>query len=154
LEVLKVVVAASLDVPMDVRILLYFAWLTILQLSFRAVMYDLTSFQPLLPIRAEIDANLGGTQCNLMLSRLMSWMCLHSSRTKAMKLPKANSNQEISQTKESKPVMWICTVSAPEMTVMLYSPSGLVLCHVSSLDSCKNNACSAQKTLVLCRWLL
>jgi hypothetical protein len=111
----------------------------------------MTSIQPLLPIRAEIDAKLGGTQCNLMLSRLMPWMRLHSLRTKAMKLSKANSNQEISQTKESKPIMWTCTVSAPEMTVMLHSPSGLVLYHVSSLDLCKNKSCSAQKRLVLCR---
>ncbi|KAM0897907.1 hypothetical protein ACQ4PT_022264 [Festuca glaucescens] len=107
LEVLKVAVVASLDVPVD----------------------------PLLPIRAEIDAKLGGTQCNLMLSRLMPWMRLHSLRTKGMKLSKANSHQEISQTKESKPIMWTCTVSAPEMTVMLYSPSGLVLYHACCQSS-------------------
>ena len=109
----------------------------------------MTSFQPLLPIRAEIDAKLGGTQCNLMLSRLMPWMRLHSLRTKGMKLTKANSHQKISQTKEIKPIMWTCTVSAPEMTVMLYSPSGLVLYHVSSLIHCEDKACSAQKTIVL-----
>lgn len=107
LEVLKVAVVASLDVSLD----------------------------PLLPIRAEIDAKLGGTQCNLMLSRLMPWMRLHSSRTKGMKLSKANSHQEISHTKEIKPIMWTCTVSAPEMTLMLYSPSGLVLYHACCQSS-------------------
>lgn len=92
-------------------------------------------FQSFLPIRAEIDAKLGGTQCNLMLSRLMPWMRLRSLKTKGMKLSKGNSHQEISQTKEIKAIMWTCTVSAPEMTVMLYSPNGLVLYHVSSLNS-------------------
>jgi hypothetical protein len=43
LEVLKVAVVASLDVPVDVRILLYFSCLTILQLSFRAIKYDFLS---------------------------------------------------------------------------------------------------------------
>ncbi|CAM0875467.1 unnamed protein product [Alopecurus aequalis] len=107
LEVLKVAVVASLDIPVD----------------------------PLLPIRAEIDAKLGGTQCNLMLSRLMPWMRLHSLKTKGMKLSKANSHQKISQTKENKPILWTCTVSAPEMTVMLYSPSGSVLYHACCQSS-------------------
>jgi hypothetical protein len=89
--------------------------------------------QSFLPIRAEIDAKLGGTQCNVMLSRLMPWMRLHSLRTKAMKLSKRGSRQEISQTKEIKQILWTCTVSAPEMTVMLYSLNGLVLYHVSYL---------------------
>jgi len=107
LEVLKVFTIASLDVPVD----------------------------PFLPIRAEIDAKLGGTQCNIMLSRLMPWMRLHSLRTKGMKLSKRNSNQEISQKKEMKPILWTCTVAAPEMTVLLYSLNGLVLYHACSQSS-------------------
>ncbi|KAJ1294163.1 hypothetical protein BS78_01G124900 [Paspalum vaginatum] len=107
LEVLKVVAIASLDVPVD----------------------------PFLAIRAEIDAKLGGTQCNVMLSRLMPWMRLHSLRTKGMKLSKRDSNQEISQRKEIKPILWTCTVAAPEMTVMLYSLNGSVLYHACSQSS-------------------
>ena len=94
--------------------------------------------QLFLPIRAEIDAKLGGTQCNVMLSRVMPWMRLHSSRTKGMKLPKRETDQEISQTKEIKPILWTCTVSAPEMTVMLYSLNGSVLYHVSFLNYHEN----------------
>ncbi|KAK3149720.1 hypothetical protein QOZ80_3AG0221540 [Eleusine coracana subsp. coracana] len=107
LEVLKVAAVASLDIPMDL----------------------------FLPIRAEIDAKLGGTQCNIMLSRLMPWMRLHSLRTKGMKLSKRETRQEISQTKEIKPILWTCTVSAPEMTLMLYSLNGLVLYHACSQSS-------------------
>ncbi|XP_021318208.1 protein SABRE isoform X2 [Sorghum bicolor] len=107
LEVLKVFAIASLDVPVD----------------------------PFLPIRAEIDAKLGGTQCNVMLSRLMPWMRLHSLRTKGMKLSKTNSNQEVSQKREIKPILWTCTVAAPEMTVLLYSLNGLVLYHACSQSS-------------------
>uniref|UniRef100_A0A0D3FMG5 FMP27/BLTP2/Hobbit GFWDK motif-containing RBG unit domain-containing protein n=1 Tax=Oryza barthii TaxID=65489 RepID=A0A0D3FMG5_9ORYZ len=107
LEVLKVAAGASLDIPVD----------------------------PFLPIRAEIDAKLGGTQCNLMLSRLMPWMRLHYLKSKGMKISKENSHRGISQTKEIKLIMWTCTVSAPEMSVMLYNLNGLVLYHICSQSS-------------------
>jgi hypothetical protein len=68
-------------------------------------------------------------------------------RTKGMKLSKRGSRQEISQTKEIKPILWTCTVSAPEMTVMLYSLNGLVLYHVSSLSPHENKACPICKLL-------
>lgn len=89
-------------------------------------------FQPLLPVRAEVDAKLGGTQCNLIVSRLMPWMRLRLSNKKRMALGKENSHLEKSQTRDIKPVMWTCTVSAPEMTIVLYSPNGSALYHVSS----------------------
>uniref|UniRef100_A0A0E0D4L1 FMP27/BLTP2/Hobbit GFWDK motif-containing RBG unit domain-containing protein n=1 Tax=Oryza meridionalis TaxID=40149 RepID=A0A0E0D4L1_9ORYZ len=107
LEVLKVAAGASLDIPVD----------------------------PFLPIRAEIDAKLGGTQCNLMLSRLMPWMRLHYLKSKGMKISKENSHRGISKTKEIKLIMWTCTVSAPEMSVMLYNLNGLVLYHICSQSS-------------------
>ncbi|OEL18536.1 Protein SABRE [Dichanthelium oligosanthes] len=84
---------------------------------------------------AEIDAKLGGTQCNVMLSRLMPWMRLHSLRTRGMKLSKRDSNQEISQKKEFEPILWTCTVAAPETAVMLYSINGLALYHACSQSS-------------------
>ncbi|RLN43194.1 protein SABRE isoform X1 [Panicum miliaceum] len=104
LEVLKAVTIASLDVPVD----------------------------PFLPIRAEIDAKLGGPQCNVMLRRLMPWLRLHSLRSRGMKLSKRDSNQEISQKKEFKPILWTCTVAAPETAVMLHSIDGLALYHACS----------------------
>uniref|UniRef100_A0A0D9VXG2 FMP27/BLTP2/Hobbit GFWDK motif-containing RBG unit domain-containing protein n=1 Tax=Leersia perrieri TaxID=77586 RepID=A0A0D9VXG2_9ORYZ len=107
LEVLKVAAVASLDIPVD----------------------------PFLPIRAEIDAKLGGTQCNLMLSRLMPWMRLHYLKKRGMKIAKDNSHRGISQTKEIKLIMWTCTVSAPEMSIMLYNLNGLVLYHACSQSS-------------------
>nr|CAB3498881.1 unnamed protein product [Digitaria exilis] len=101
LEVLKVFAIATFDVPVD----------------------------PFLPIRAEIDAKLGGTQCNVMLSSLMPWIRLHSLRTRGMKLSKRNSNQELSQKKEFKIILWTCTVAAPETAIVLYSVNGLALYH-------------------------
>lgn len=56
-----------------------------------------------------------------------------------MKLSKTNSNQEVTQKREIKPILWTCTVAAPEMTVLLYSLNGLVLYHVSSYGN-KNKA--------------
>ncbi|OAY71523.1 Protein SABRE [Ananas comosus] len=107
LEILKVAVITSVDVPME----------------------------PLLPVRAEVDAKLGGTQCNLIVSRLMPWMRLRLSNKKRMALGKENSHLEKSQTRDIKPVMWTCTVSAPEMTIVLYSPNGSALYHVCSQSS-------------------
>ncbi|KAF8733896.1 hypothetical protein HU200_014751 [Digitaria exilis] len=107
LEVLKVVAIATFDVPVD----------------------------PFLPIRAEIDAKLGGTQCNVMLSSLMPWIRLHSLRTRGMKLSKRNSNQELSQKKEFKIILWTCTVAAPETAIVLYSVNGLALYHACSQSS-------------------
>jgi len=49
-----------------------------------------------------------------------------------MKLSKRDPNQEISQKKEFKPILWTCTVAAPETAVMLYNINGLALYHVSS----------------------
>lgn len=70
-----------------------------------------------------------------MLSRLMPWMRLHYLKSKGMKISKENSHRGISQTKEIKLIMWTCTVSAPEMSVMLYNLNGLVLYHVSCFHS-------------------
>ncbi|KAL6893652.1 hypothetical protein ACP4OV_007750 [Aristida adscensionis] len=123
LEVLKVVAVASLDIPMDA----------------------------FLPIRAEIDAKLGGTKCNVMLNRLMPWLQLHSLRTNGMKLSKRDPYQKISQTNEIKPILWTCQVAAPEMTVMLYNLNGLVLYHASSQSShlYANNIASKGKGILI-----
>ncbi|KAJ1691792.1 hypothetical protein LUZ63_015947 [Rhynchospora breviuscula] len=108
LEILKVATVASIDVPVE----------------------------PDLPVRAEVDAKLGGTQCNLDVSRLMPWMRLYISRPKkGMSLSKQSSRAESPETNEIKAVMWTCTLSAPEMTIMFYSLNGVVLYHGCSQSS-------------------
>ena len=89
-------------------------------------------FQPTSPIRAEIDVKLGGTQCNIIISRLKPWMQLHFSKNKKMVLQEgATTNPDKVHSTDSKAIMWTCTVSAPEMTTVLYSLSGFPLYHVS-----------------------
>lgn len=85
-----------------------------------------------MPIRAEIDVKLGGTQCNIIMSRLKPWLHLHMSKKKRMVLREENYNLPKSEEIDTKVIMWTCTVSAPEMTILLYSLSGLPLYHVSS----------------------
>ncbi|KAF7141344.1 hypothetical protein RHSIM_Rhsim06G0070200 [Rhododendron simsii] len=80
-----------------------------------------------LPIRYESDVKLGDTQCNIILSRLKPWMRLRSSKGKKMVLQDGSSNPGRLHSTESKDIIWSCTVSAPEMTAMLYSLSGLPL---------------------------
>ncbi|GAV66856.1 Fmp27_GFWDK domain-containing protein/Apt1 domain-containing protein [Cephalotus follicularis] len=86
-------------------------------------------------IRAEVDVKLGGTQCNIIISRLKPWLCLHFSKKKRMVLREESSTLEKPQSKEFKAIMWTCTVSAPEMTIVLYSISGLPLYHGCSQSS-------------------
>ncbi|XP_057973448.1 protein SABRE [Malania oleifera] len=90
--------------------------------------------QPNSPIRAEIDVKLGGTQCNIIMSRLTPWIRLHYSKKKRMVL-RENSNLEKPPPTEFKVIMWTCTVSAPEMTIVLYSISSSPLYHGCSQSS-------------------
>lgn len=96
--------------------------------------HDSFIFQSASPIRAEVDLKLGGTQCNIIMSRLKPWLRLHSSKNKKMVLKKETPFEK-PQSSESKPklIMWTCTVSAPEMTIVLYSISGSPLYHVSNV---------------------
>ncbi|THG12391.1 hypothetical protein TEA_011109 [Camellia sinensis var. sinensis] len=88
--------------------------------------------KPTSPIRSEIEVKLGGTQCNIIMSRLKPWMHLQSSKKKKMVLQDGNSNPERLRSTESKAIMWTCTVSAPEMTIVLYSLSGSPLYHITN----------------------
>lgn len=90
-----------------------------------------SNFQPISPVRAEVDVKLGGTQCNIIMSRLKPWLRLHHSKKKKMVLREETSTPVRSPTTESKVIMWTCTVSAPEMTIVLYSINGLPLYQVS-----------------------
>lgn len=100
----------------------------LLDLFFNVLTIQLTS-----PIRAEIDFKLGGTQCNIIMSRLKPWLRLHYSKKKKMVLQEETLALEKSQSIESKAIMWTCTVSAPEMTIVLYSVNGLPVYHVSAI---------------------
>lgn len=94
------------------------------------------AFQPTLPIRAEIEVKLGGTQCNIIISRLKPWMQLHFSKKKKMVLQEGSTNNpDKVQATDSKAIMWTCTVSAPEMTTVLYGLSGFPLYHVSDFSN-------------------
>uniref|UniRef100_A0A803LK69 FMP27/BLTP2/Hobbit GFWDK motif-containing RBG unit domain-containing protein n=1 Tax=Chenopodium quinoa TaxID=63459 RepID=A0A803LK69_CHEQI len=86
-------------------------------------------------VRAEIDVKLGGTQCNMILSRLEPWIRLHFAKKKKMVLKEEGVSVDKPKSKESKAIMWTCTVSAPEMTVVLYNMSGLPLYHGCSQSS-------------------
>ncbi|XP_039049976.1 protein SABRE isoform X2 [Hibiscus syriacus] len=93
------------------------------------------SWQPVSPVRAEVDVKLGGTQCNIIMSRLKPWLRLQSSRKNGMILQEETSTLEKPQSTESKAIMWTCTVSAPEMMIVLYSISGVPLYHGCSQSS-------------------
>ncbi|KAJ6335365.1 hypothetical protein OIU78_012072, partial [Salix suchowensis] len=61
------------------------------------------------------------------MSRLKPWLRLHHSKKKKMVLREETSAPVRSPTTESKVIMWTCTLSAPEMTIVLYSINGLPL---------------------------
>lgn len=89
-------------------------------------------FQPTSPIRAEIDVKLGGTQCNVIMNRLKPLLRLHFSKKKRMVLREETSTlDKPPPTTDTNIIMWTCTFSAPEMTIVLHSISGLPLYHVS-----------------------
>lgn len=89
------------------------------------------ALQPSSPIRCEIDIKLGGTQCNLIVSRFIPWMQLRSSKSKKMVLRDEGSSVEKQRLSEQNAIMWNCTASAPEMTIVLYNLSDMPVYHVS-----------------------
>ncbi|XP_058224972.1 protein SABRE isoform X2 [Rhododendron vialii] len=91
--------------------------------------------QPTSPIRSEIDFKLGGTQCNVIMSRLKPWIELQSLEKKSMVLQDGNPNPERLRSTKSEIFMWACTVSAPEMTIVLYDLRGSSLYHGCSQSS-------------------
>ncbi|XP_017701995.3 protein SABRE-like isoform X2 [Phoenix dactylifera] len=107
LEILKVAVMASIDIPM----------------------------QPPLPIGTEIHVKLGGSQCNIITSRLKPLISLHLAKKKRMVLHEETSQQESSPADNTKAIIWTCTVSTPQMAIMLYSVDELPL-YQACLQSC------------------
>ncbi|XP_009607444.1 protein SABRE-like isoform X1 [Nicotiana tomentosiformis] len=101
--------------------------------------------EPSSPIRSEIGVKLGGTRCNLIITRLNPWMRLHASKKKKMVLREESSTREKPKSSDHKAIMWTATISAPEMTIMVYDLNGLPLCHAcsQSLHVFSNNTSSA-----------
>ncbi|XP_014500853.1 protein SABRE isoform X2 [Vigna radiata var. radiata] len=101
---------------------------------------DLASFvyipvQPISPVRAETDIKLGGTQCNIIMSRLKPWLFLHSTKKKRMVLREEASVVAKPQSTDGKTIMWTCNVSAPEMTIVLFNMAGSPVYHGCSQSS-------------------
>ncbi|KAL4180176.1 hypothetical protein AMTRI_Chr13g123910 [Amborella trichopoda] len=111
LEILKVVITTSFYVPTQLT----------------------------MPLRAEVDIKLGGTQCNILTSRLKPWMFLYLAKERKGKssrvLPEGKNAPSTSPSTDMKAIMWTCTVSAPEMTIVLYGLNGLPLYHGCSQSS-------------------
>ncbi|KAF3634478.1 Protein KINKY POLLEN, partial [Capsicum annuum] len=91
--------------------------------------------QPASPIRSEVDVKLGGTQCNVVMTRLHPWMRVLALRKKKMVLRGESTTSERSHSSDHKAFMWTSTISAPEMTVVLYDLNGSPLYHGCSQSS-------------------
>lgn len=85
--------------------------------------------QPILPVRSEVDVKLGGTQCNIIVSRINPWLQLQSSKKKTMVLQTGSSHPEKLEPTKPKMILWTFTVSAPEMAVVLYNLKGSPIYH-------------------------
>ncbi|XP_060173320.1 protein SABRE-like [Lycium barbarum] len=101
--------------------------------------------EPTSPIRCETGVKLGGTRCNLMITRLQPWLRLHASKKKKMVLKEESSTREKPRTSDHKAIMWTFTISAPELTIMVYDLNCLPLCRgcSQSLHVFSNNSSSA-----------
>ncbi|XP_019083145.1 PREDICTED: protein SABRE-like isoform X1 [Camelina sativa] len=130
--------STRLDVQMELSEIHFFkeAEASILEI----MKVDVVSFiyipiQPVLPVRAEVDIKLGGTRCNLFISRLQPWLRLHFLRKKKLVLQEKAHTLEKTKAADMKAIMWTGTVSAPEMTVMLYGVDDLPMYHFCSQSS-------------------
>ncbi|KAG9130844.1 hypothetical protein Leryth_016988 [Lithospermum erythrorhizon] len=95
----------------------------------------LCALQPATPIRSEIDIKLGGTQFNLIVTRFIPLLKLHSLEKNKVARPNGSLLKEKSRSTEHKNLLWTCTVSAPEMTLVLYSLNDQPLYHCCSQSS-------------------
>ncbi|XP_057820697.1 protein SABRE isoform X2 [Cryptomeria japonica] len=92
-----------------------------------------------MPFRAEVDIKLGGTQCHLLINRLKLWMDLYfNHKRKRNSSPMQSSSKPIkarSSHTDLKSIMWTCTVSAPETTIILYNLNDAPIYLVCSQSS-------------------
>jgi hypothetical protein len=92
--------------------------------------------QPISSVRAETEIKLGGTQCNIIMSRLKPWLLLHLSKKKKIVLREEASVVVKPQSIDSRIIMWTCNVSAPDMTIVLFDMVGSPVYHVSTVIIC------------------
>ncbi|XP_031392933.1 protein SABRE [Punica granatum] len=107
--------------------------LEILKVDILSLVY--LPIEPTSPVRAEVDIKLGGTQCKVLLGRLKPLLDIQSSKKKKMVLRDGSATSVKSSPSEPKIIMWTCTVSAPEMTIVLYSITNVPLYHGCSQSS-------------------
>jgi hypothetical protein len=91
---------------------------------------DELSSQPAKSIQAEVDVKISGAQCNLIISRIKPLIRVNSDKKKPLVLHE--SSQQEKAPKEKLSLVWACTLSVPELTVVLYSLDDLPLYHVST----------------------
>ncbi|KAK4742107.1 hypothetical protein SAY87_000108 [Trapa incisa] len=124
----------------------------ILKLDILSLVY--LPLEPTSPIRAEVDIKLGGIQCNVLMSKFKPLLDIQSSRKKKMVLRKGTATAESSSSStttttsssssstatsssssEFKIIMWTCTVSVPEISLVVYSITNVQLYHGCSQSS-------------------
>ncbi|KAG2540710.1 protein ABERRANT POLLEN TRANSMISSION 1 isoform X2 [Panicum virgatum] len=83
--------------------------------------------QPALPVQAEVDVKISGFQCNLIMSRIKPLIRINSDKKKP---PVAHeSPQQEKAPKEKLALAWACTLSAPDLTIVLHSLDDVPLYH-------------------------
>ncbi|TYH18607.1 hypothetical protein ES288_A05G286000v1 [Gossypium darwinii] len=111
LEIMKFGVASFVNIPVQVS--------------------PVKSWQPISPVRAEIDVKFEGIRSTVIMSSLKRLLKLKppstGSKKKAMVLQAETSTIEKPQSTEPKAIMWKCTVSVPDITIVLYSISDVPL---------------------------
>ncbi|KAL4556533.1 hypothetical protein LXL04_039189 [Taraxacum kok-saghyz] len=103
--------------------------LKLLKLSVLSFVY--IPSQPTSPIKIETDVKLGGTQCNIIMTRLKALMQLRAPKKRKTVLPKDQSaNPVVVQSVDDfKLIIWTCTFSAPETTIALINLEELPVYH-------------------------
>ena len=85
--------------------------------------------QPALPVQAEVDVKISGFQCNLIMSRIKPLIRIKSDKKKPPVVHE--SPQQEKAPKEKLALAWACTLSAPDLTIVLHSLDDVPLYHVS-----------------------
>jgi hypothetical protein len=87
------------------------------------------SSQTALPVQAEVDIKISGFQCNLIVSRIKPLIRINSDKKKPLVLH--DNPQQKKAPKEKLALSLACTLSAPELTLVLHSLDDVPLYHVS-----------------------
>nr|CAB3500797.1 unnamed protein product [Digitaria exilis] len=91
--------------------------------------------QPSLPVQAEVDVKISGFQCNLIISRIKPLIRINSDKKKPLVLHE--SSQQEKAPKEKLALAWSCTLSAPDLTLVLHSLDDVPLYHENAQKSSK-----------------